>query len=85
LHGWESIGEARAPYGTAFTTTATVPRLTADVEGTALFVALAILTADPSPPSPPVVEVPDGDRILVHWRDGRHTRIAFDPLVVNHS
>ncbi|EWM10595.1 DUF2264 domain-containing protein [Kutzneria sp. 744] len=85
LHGWESSDEARAPYGTAFATTATVPRLTADVEGSALFVALAILTADPAPPSSPVVEVPDGDRILVHWRDGRHTRIAFDPLVVNHS
>jgi hypothetical protein len=85
LHGWEATDEARAPHGTAFTPWATMPRLTGDVEGTALLVALAILTADPRPPSPPLVEVPDGELILVHWRDGRHTRIALDPLVVTHS
>jgi hypothetical protein len=43
-----------------------------------------VLTADPAPPSPPVVEVPDGDRIVVHWKNGGHTRITFDPLVVTH-
>ena len=85
LHGWESANEARAPHGTAFTRWATMPRLTADVEGTALFVALAVLTADPLLPSPPLVEVSDGELVLVHWRDGRHTRIALDPLVVTHS
>ncbi|MFC0542469.1 DUF2264 domain-containing protein [Kutzneria chonburiensis] len=84
LHGWESADMARAPHGTAFTRWATTPRLGADVEGTALFVALAVLTAD-TPPSPPLVEVPDDELVLVHWRDGRHTRIALDPLVVTHS
>jgi hypothetical protein len=84
LFGWEFGDEVRAPGGTAFTKWATMPRLTADAEGTMLFVALAVLTADPAPPSPPVVEVPDGDRIVVHWRNGGHTRITFDPLVVTH-
>jgi len=85
LHGWEKCDEVRAPQGTAHTRWATMPLLTADAEGTSLLAALALLTADPVPPSPPVVEVPDGDRIVVHWRDGSHTRIAFDPLVVTHS
>ncbi len=85
LHGWETCDEVRAPQGTAFTRWATIPRLAADVEGTSLFAALALLTADPVPPSPPVVEVSQGELIVVHWRDGRHTRIGFDPLVVTHS
>ena len=85
LHGWQRCDEARAPRGTAFSNWAAMPRLTADAEGTRLFVALAMLTADPAPPSPPVIEVPDGDRIIVHWRDGTHTHIVFDPLVVTYT
>ncbi|QUQ63634.1 DUF2264 domain-containing protein [Kutzneria sp. CA-103260] len=85
LHGWETPDEVRAPHGTAYTRWAVMPRLTADAEGTCLFAALALLTADLAPPSPPVVEVPEGDRIIVHWRDGSHTRISFEPLVVTHS
>ncbi|MFD8966750.1 DUF2264 domain-containing protein [Streptomyces sp. NPDC059568] len=92
LYGWESADEPRAPQGTAFTRWACVPRLTAEAEGTALFAALATLTAEPdaAPLSEAVSKVRtagvDGSAIEVTWADdGSTTRIAFGPLTVDHT
>ncbi|MEV0039169.1 DUF2264 domain-containing protein [Streptomyces sp. NPDC050804] len=92
LSGWESPDEPRAPQGTAFTRWARVPRLTAEAEGTALFAALAVLTAEPGPAplSEAVSEVRtpgvDGSTIEVTWADdGSTTRVGFDPLTVQHG
>lgn len=89
LHGWQTQDELRAPQGTAFTRWAVVPRLTANVEGTAVFAALATLTAEPgaTPLSGAVSEVRvDGDTVEVRWADdGSATRIAFEPLTVDHG
>ncbi|GHE48728.1 hypothetical protein GCM10018785_17900 [Streptomyces longispororuber] len=57
LYGWTGADEVRAPRGTAYEPWARVPRLSADVEGTAVFVALASLTA-PAPAAPPATAVP---------------------------
>ena len=43
IRGWTGVAWQSAPQGTAFTTTATVPTLTADVEGTATLAAVAVL------------------------------------------
>ncbi|MFC9426040.1 DUF2264 domain-containing protein [Streptomyces sp. NPDC056987] len=90
LHGWAAEPEERrAPQGTAFTRWAVVPELTGPAEGTALFAALATLTAEPgaAPLSGAVSEVTvDGGTIEVRWTDdGSRTRIAFDPLTVGHG
>ncbi|NEC20764.1 hypothetical protein G3I50_21345, partial [Streptomyces parvus] len=89
LHGWEASEEVRAPRGTAFARWATVPRLGAEVTGTAVLVALASLTADPEAAlldgaSDEVLDgVVDavevaGDTVTVRWaEDGARTRIAF--------
>ncbi|RAJ58283.1 hypothetical protein K378_05163 [Streptomyces sp. Amel2xB2] len=59
LYGWDEETPVllRAPQGTAFTRWARVPALTGDAEGTALFAALATLTArtvpGAAPPQPP--------------------------------
>ncbi|MFG2982150.1 DUF2264 domain-containing protein [Streptomyces sp. NPDC048258] len=94
LHGWDTQDEARAPAGTAFTPWARVPRLTAEAEGTALYAALATLTAEPGPePGQPAAAVTeasadagvDGGVIEVRWADdGSRTRIAFGPVAVEH-
>ncbi|MEV8565099.1 DUF2264 domain-containing protein [Streptomyces sp. NPDC051322] len=88
LHGWEDHGEVRAPQGTAFTRWAVLPRLSAPVQGTALFVALATLTgeSDAAPLTDVVSGVRvDGDAVEVGWADdGSTTRIAFEPLTVDH-
>ncbi|MFJ2675668.1 DUF2264 domain-containing protein [Streptomyces sp. NPDC087525] len=90
LHGWETRDEVRAPQGTAYTRWAIVPRLTGEAEGTALFVALASLTAEPgaAPLSEAVSEVAvavDTGTAEVRWADdGSWTRIAFGPLTVRH-
>ncbi|MDT0443025.1 DUF2264 domain-containing protein [Streptomyces johnsoniae] len=89
LHGWTDLAERRAPQGTAFTRTAGVPRLTAAVEGTALFAALATLTATPEPaPLPTAVTrvSVDGAVLEVRWADdGSTTRVGFEPLTVEHG
>lgn len=96
LYGWTGRDSVRAPQGTAFTRWALVPRLTADVEGTAVFVALAALTGEPGPgPGPDIASVvrvdadPDADpatgTVEARWADdGSTTRIIFDPLAVDH-
>ncbi|WP_232376236.1 DUF2264 domain-containing protein [Amycolatopsis aidingensis] len=88
LHGWTGQQQARAPQGTAYATWARVPRLTAESTGTAVYAALAVLTAEPGTETvagaAQVVEVtaePDG--IGVRWaEDGSLTRIRFGPLTV---
>ncbi len=89
LHGWTDQAERRAPQGTAFTRTATVPRLTAPAEGTALFAALVTLTATPeaAPPPTAVARVSvEGAVVEVQWADdGTTTRIGFGPLTVEHG
>lgn len=89
LHGWDSGHEPRAPQGTAYTRWALVPQLSGEAEGTALFAALATLTAEPgnAPLSEAVREVGvDGDTVEVAWADdGSRTRISFEPLTVGHG
>ncbi|MFJ8666407.1 DUF2264 domain-containing protein [Streptomyces sp. NPDC093600] len=88
LHGWSGRDEQRAPQGTAFTRWALLPRLTAGTEGTALYAALATLTAEPEPAplAEAVTEVrARADAVEVRWADdGSRTRIAFEPLTVEH-
>lgn len=89
LHGWTDQDEQRAPQGTAFTRWARLPRLTAEAEGTAVYASLATLTAEPDPTpltdEATVVSATD-DTIEVRWtNDGSVTRIAFDPLSVEHG
>ncbi len=43
IAGWTGTRQHRAPQGTAFTTSVTIPALTADVEGTVTLVAVAVL------------------------------------------
>ncbi len=89
LHGWTGQDVVRAPGGTAFTPWARVPRLTAAASGSAVYVALAALTAEPEPPAldAVVTEVTvDAEHVAVRWAaDGALTRIAFTPFVVTHS
>ncbi|MGW7084574.1 DUF2264 domain-containing protein [Streptomyces sp. NPDC054871] len=89
LHGWTGQDEQRAPQGTAFTRWARLPRLTAETEGTAVYAALATLTAEPAPAplaeAATVVSV-TGEAVEVRWTDdGSVTRIAFEPLGVEHG
>ncbi|MFI8006395.1 DUF2264 domain-containing protein [Streptomyces sp. NPDC086010] len=89
LHGWAEEGTVRAPQGTAFTPWAVLPRLTAELEGTQVLVALASLTAEPEagPLGAAVgaVEV-NGEAVTVRWADdGAVTRVAFAPLEVTHA
>ncbi|MFE7126443.1 DUF2264 domain-containing protein [Streptomyces sp. NPDC057617] len=91
LYGWVDLDEQRAPQGTAFTRWARVPRLTGEAEGTALFAALATLTAEPAaaPLSEAVSRVrltgADTDTIEVTWADdGSVTRVSFAPLEITH-
>jgi hypothetical protein len=60
LHGWATADRRCAPAGTAFTPWARMPRLAAPVSGTAVFAALATLTARPGPDGDPpgVAEAP---------------------------
>ncbi|MCX4553638.1 MULTISPECIES: DUF2264 domain-containing protein [unclassified Streptomyces] len=91
LYGWQARDEVRAPQGTAFTRWALVPRLTAVAEGTALLVCLATLTAEPG--AAPLADAVSGVRVdeesgtvEVSWAgDGASTRIAFEPLTVDHG
>ncbi|MEV7085779.1 DUF2264 domain-containing protein [Streptomyces sp. NPDC093085] len=90
LYGWTAgPGEPRAPHGTAYTRWAVVPELTGPAEGTALFAALATLTAEPdAAPLAAAVDgvTVDGGTVEVRWAgDGSRTRIAFGPLTVEHG
>ncbi|WP_306323180.1 MULTISPECIES: DUF2264 domain-containing protein [unclassified Streptomyces] len=86
LRGWEDRDEARAPEGTAYEAWVRVPRLAADVTGTAVFAALASLTAGESQPlADAVSEVTYMDsELTVTWADGARTVVAFDPVAVRH-
>jgi hypothetical protein len=81
LHGWCTRDEVWAPQGTAFTPYASVPRLVAPARGTALFAALVVLGTRPL-----LVEVTDvtADSITVRWADKSLTKVAFDPVTVQH-
>jgi hypothetical protein len=62
-----------------------MPRLSADVQGTAVFVALATLgsAADAPPAAGAVADVvlADGE-LRVRWADGPQTVVTFGPLRV---
>ena len=87
--GGGSPETVRAPHGTAFTRWATLPRLTAEAQGTVLLAALAVLSAVP-PPRPAAEAVAacgvEGDALWVRWAaDGARTRVRFAPLTVEHE
>ncbi|MYW69961.1 DUF2264 domain-containing protein [Streptomyces sp. SID8379] len=86
LHGWAERDEVRAPQGTAYEAWVRVPRLSADVEGTAVFVALASLGA--TEPEVPLVDavtevVATEGELKVTWADGFESVVVFgEPLRV---
>ncbi|MFH8735411.1 MULTISPECIES: DUF2264 domain-containing protein [unclassified Streptomyces] len=88
LYGWHERDEVRAPQGTAYERWVRVPRLSGEAEGTAVFVALASLSADE--PSAPLTDVvtevrfSDGE-LRVLWADGPQTTVAFEPVRVTHG
>ncbi|WP_159671592.1 DUF2264 domain-containing protein [Streptomyces mexicanus] len=85
LYGWGGTERVRAPEGTAYEPWVRVPRLAADVRGTAVFAALAALGADAGapPPAEAVAEVAlDGEALRVRWADGPQTVVAFAPVRV---
>ncbi|MFD4708191.1 DUF2264 domain-containing protein [Streptomyces sp. NPDC058430] len=88
LYGWGERDEVRAPQGTAYEPWVRVPRLSGTAEGTAVFVALASLSADePSVPlADAVSEVAfhDGE-LRVRWADGPQTAVSFEPVRVTHE
>jgi hypothetical protein len=87
LHGWIAQDEPPAPAGTAFTRWARVPRLAAPAHGTALYASLATLSAEPPPleEEPAVSEVSVDENVIeVRWSDQTLTRIAFEPITVEH-
>jgi hypothetical protein len=85
VHGWEERDDVRAPGGTAFTSWARVPRLTAEAAGTAIYAALVVLTDEPQTGAVAEVAEVRVDSIGVRWADGSVTRIAFEPLMVTPS
>jgi hypothetical protein len=80
VHGWTGSDELPAPAGTAYTAWASVPRLTATVEGTGIFVALAVLGA--APDDVPVDVDVGADRVTVRWL-WTATLVAFRPFAVS--
>lgn len=88
LYGWGERDEVRAPQGTAYERWVRVPRLSGEAEGTAVFVALASLSADE--PSAPLTDVvPDvrfnEGELRVLWADGPQTAVTFEPVRVTHG
>ncbi|MFF9898057.1 DUF2264 domain-containing protein [Streptomyces longispororuber] len=91
LYGWTGADEVLAPGGTAYEPWVRVPRLSADVTGTTVFVALASLSA-PEPTGPPPGAAPlsaavrgvavTGRVVRVRWADGPETVLGFAPLTV---
>ncbi|WP_329565390.1 DUF2264 domain-containing protein [Streptomyces sp. NBC_01361] len=88
LYGWGERDEVRAPQGTAYERWVRVPRLSGEAEGTAVFVALASLSADePSAPLTdvvPEVRFSEGE-LRVLWADGPQTAVTFEPVRVTHG
>jgi hypothetical protein len=87
VHGWDEADQVRAPEGTAYEPWVRMPRLSAEVQGTAVLVALAALGADAGTGTPPlaaaVAEVTRADSELrVRWADGPQTVVTFEPLRV---
>jgi hypothetical protein len=87
VHGWDEADQVRAPEGTAYEPWVRMPRLSADVQGTAVLVALAALGADADTGTPPlaaaVAEVTWADgELRVRWADGPQTVVTFEPLRV---
>ncbi|SEC53856.1 hypothetical protein SAMN04489727_4121 [Amycolatopsis tolypomycina] len=79
LAGWTGRAEVRAPHGTAFVPWVSLSRLTGDVDGTAVFVALAALGGEAGDSVASVVE----EGVDVGWPDGFAVRIRFGPLRVD--
>ncbi|MCE7002875.1 DUF2264 domain-containing protein [Kibdelosporangium philippinense] len=75
VHGWTGKDEVRAPQGTAYTPWVTIPRLTAEVEGTAIFAALAVLSEEREQ-LPETGTIITGNSLEVHWFNTT-TRITF--------
>ncbi|MEU6841468.1 DUF2264 domain-containing protein [Streptomyces sp. NPDC046716] len=80
LHGWGAADRVRAPEGTAYEPWVRVPRLSAQVEGTAVFAALALLGAAGSTNdlagAVAGTTVTD-DELTVRWADGFETVVTF--------
>ncbi|MFI9778482.1 DUF2264 domain-containing protein [Streptomyces sp. NPDC051956] len=88
LYGWGERDEVRAPQGTAYERWVRVPRLSGEAEGTAVFVALASLSADE--PGAPLTDVVSDVRfgegeLRVLWADGPQTAVTFEPVRVTHG
>ncbi|MEV3855895.1 DUF2264 domain-containing protein [Streptomyces sp. NPDC050095] len=85
LYGWdEGLDSVRAPEGTAYESWVRVPRLSAGVGGTGVFVALASLGGEPDAPLVEAVRevsVTDGE-LTVRWADGFESLVGFGPLRV---
>ena len=85
LYGWSGHDRVRAPEGTAYEPWVRMPRLSADVQGTAVFAALASLGGDAEAPplADAVAEVvcTDGE-LRVRWAEGPQTVVSFEPLRV---
>jgi hypothetical protein len=81
LHGWVSKDKVRATQGTAFTPWVLIPRLAGPADG--LYAAVATLGTD----EPAAIEVTESTAtsLTVRWDDGTTTRIAFDPVTVEHQ
>jgi len=84
LAGWTGQDEVRAPAGTAFVRWARIPRLDAEVSGTAVFAAVAVL-AEELEDEPVATAVGDRDGVVVTWADGAVSRVGFEPLRVRDS
>ncbi|MFF1612388.1 DUF2264 domain-containing protein [Amycolatopsis sp. NPDC058278] len=79
LAGWAGQDEARAPHGTAFTPWVSLPRLTGDVDGTTVFVALAVLGTE----TDDLVASATAEGAEVRWPDGFTVWIRFGPVRVS--
>ncbi|MET8472610.1 DUF2264 domain-containing protein [Streptomyces sp. NPDC006422] len=88
LRGWEERDAVRAPEGTAYEPWVRVPRLSAGVEGTAVFAALASLGTDEGGGGvdDAVSDVAFAhDELTVSWADGARTVVSFEPVDVRHG
>jgi hypothetical protein len=84
LLGWSGRDSVTAPAGTAFVRWARIPRLTAEVSGTTVFAAVAVLGEELGD-EPVATAEGDLDGVVVTWVDGGVTRVGFAPLRVADS
>ncbi|MBO1330562.1 DUF2264 domain-containing protein [Streptomyces sp. VRA16 Mangrove soil] len=78
LHGWGEADRVRAPQGTAYEPWVRMPRLSAEVEGTAVLAALAALSEDDVALADAVAETTlTEDGLTVRWSDGFRTVVTF--------